>query len=80
MQKAKRVILKCLKSQGTSNRFKIRQYFSQTARPTNSYELMRQLYILEKVDCVQNNKGDYSITKKGSELLDLLNSVEKILS
>ncbi len=80
MQKTKRVILICLKNYGTCDRFKIRKYFAQTTKPTNSSELIRHLDSLEKAGCVYNVKGNYTFTKTGSDLLNLLVKVDKILS
>ena len=80
MQKTKRVILICLKNRGASDRFKIRQHFQKTTKPTNSSELMRQLEALEKAECVRKVDSSYIITKKGADLLDLLVKVADILS
>lgn len=78
MQRAKRVILVCLQKNGASDRFALRKLISDRMS-TNASELIRNLNVLEDIGCIRNNHGSYTITEKGTELLELLEKVTKIL-
>jgi DNA-binding HxlR family transcriptional regulator len=80
MQKIKRQILTCLKYRGVSDPSALRQYFKNTSKPTNPSVLIQHLDVLENVDCIKKVDEKYAITRKGTELLDLLNRINDILS
>lgn len=79
MQKTKLNILECLHFNGECDRFRIRKFFEENVRPTNSSTLKAHLKVLLESDCIFQKGEFYSITEIGRELLKLLLQVNKIL-